>query len=67
MLVVKLKDLVKNIDVKMIGLDLKADVIKKCNEIAERYNYKNLKSGAISRLTPLLFLFFKKFKYVFIS
>ena len=26
----------------MIGLDLKEDVIKKCNEIAKRYNYENL-------------------------
>ena len=26
----------------MIGLDLKEDVIKKCNEIAKRYNYDNL-------------------------
>lgn len=33
---------IKNIDVKMIGLDLKEDVIKKCNEIAKRYNYDNL-------------------------
>ncbi|MCB2343223.1 class I SAM-dependent methyltransferase [Clostridium estertheticum] len=34
---------IKKINVKMIGLDLKEDVIEKCNEIAKRYNYENLR------------------------
>lgn len=34
---------IKNIDINMIGLDLKEDVIIKCNETAKKYNYTNLK------------------------
>ena len=34
---------VMNLKVNMIGLDLKEDVIKKCNEAAEKYKYTNLK------------------------
>lgn len=34
---------VMNLKVNMIGLDLKEDVIKKCNQAAEKYNYKNLR------------------------
>ncbi|WP_298836000.1 class I SAM-dependent methyltransferase [Clostridium sp.] len=34
---------IKKINVKMIGLDLKSDVIEKCNDIAKRYNYENLR------------------------
>lgn len=34
---------VMNLKVNMIGLDLKEDVIKKCNQAAEKYQYSNLK------------------------
>lgn len=34
---------VMNLNVHMIGLDLKKDVIQKCNEAAKKYNYTNLK------------------------
>ncbi|SFB17355.1 Methyltransferase domain-containing protein [Acetitomaculum ruminis DSM 5522] len=34
---------IRNIKVNMTGLDLKEDVIKKCNETAKRYGYDNLR------------------------
>lgn len=37
-----LKEL-KGYNIKVIGLDLKKEVIKNCNELAQRYGYNNLK------------------------
>lgn len=34
---------VKSIDTTIIGLDLKKEVIEKCNKAAEKYGYKNLR------------------------
>ena len=33
----------KHYDVHIIGLDLKTDVIEKCNRLADKYGYEKLK------------------------
>lgn len=34
---------IKNIDITMVGLDLKEDVIRKCNDTAKKYGYSSLR------------------------
>lgn len=45
---------IKGYNVHMTGLDLKEDVIEKCNETANKYNYENLrfKLGDINGYSP---------------
>jgi len=33
---------IRKIDVKIVGFDLKEDVVKRCNTVAEKYNYKSI-------------------------
>lgn len=35
--------IIKNLDINIIGLDLKQDVIDNCNQLANKLNYENLK------------------------
>ncbi len=35
--------ILKKYDIRIIGLDLKRDVIRRCNELAEKYGYEKLK------------------------
>lgn len=34
---------IKGYDIRIIGLDLKTDVIRRCNELSEKYGYEDLK------------------------
>ena len=45
---------IKNLNARVIGLDLKEEVIEKCNIVAEKYNYKNLsfQIGNINTFQP---------------
>ena len=45
---------IKNLDARVIGLDLKEEVIEKCNIVAEKYGYKNLsfQIGNINAFQP---------------